>query len=153
VAQHPEASYTFRHYPFNSDCNPKLKERRHPEACRASQAAEAAGRLGGNDAYWKMHVWLMEHQKEFSDDALRAAAGALGLDADALLRTMNTSEVKAAIANDVDAGTSLPQLRWGAPPGIFSIPSIFINGRFVPRTQLQDRSVLDLILQAAVEQK
>jgi protein-disulfide isomerase/uncharacterized membrane protein len=151
VRRRSDACYTFRHFPFNSDCNPQLKERRHPLACRASQAAEAAGQLGGNDAYWKMHTWLMEHQKEFSDPTLKAAATQMGLDADALLATMDAPEVQAAIAEDVQAGKQLPSLRWGMPAGLHSIPSVFINGRFVPRVRLEDRLVLDDILNAAAD--
>lgn len=151
VTQRSDAGYTFRHYPFNSDCNPQIKEQRHPQACRASQAAEAAGQLGGNDAYWKMHAWLMEHQREFSDETLRAAATQIGLDADALLSTMSSDEVQAAIAEDVQAGQQFPSLRWGMPPGLHSIPSIFINGRYVPRTRLEEHSVLDDILAAAAK--
>jgi protein-disulfide isomerase/uncharacterized membrane protein len=151
VARRTDANYTFRHYPFNSDCNPQVKEQRHPLACRASQAAEAAGQLGGNDAYWKMHVWLMEHQKDFSDQALIAAATLMGLDANALLTAMSSPEVQAAIADDVAAGTKFPSLRWGMPAGLHSIPSVFINGRYVPRTRLEERSVLDDILNAAAE--
>jgi protein-disulfide isomerase len=151
VARRSDASYTFRHFPFNSDCNPQLKERRHPQACRAAQAAEAAGRLGGNDAYWKMHVWLMAHEDEFSDQTLTAAATEIGLAADALFSTLASDEVQAAIAEDVEAGKQLPTLRWGAPPGVHAIPTIFINSRYVPRFQLEEKSVLDVILDAAAE--
>ncbi len=149
VGRRGDTSYAFRHFPFNSDCNPQLKERRFPQACKASQAAEAAGQLGGNDAYWKMHAWLMEHQKDFSDETLKAAATTMGLDADALLAASNAPEVQAAIAEDVKAGQQFPSLRWGMPSGIHSIPSIFINGRYVPRIRLDNRLVLDDILNAA----
>ncbi|MBN2445730.1 MAG: thioredoxin domain-containing protein, partial [Phycisphaerae bacterium] len=67
VADHGNVQYAFRHFPFDRDCNTALKvETRHPLACEAARAAEAAGRLGGSAAYWKMHVWLMEHQDSFS---------------------------------------------------------------------------------------
>ena len=37
----------------------------HDLACGAAAAAEAAGSLGGNDAYWIMHDWLMTNQDTF----------------------------------------------------------------------------------------
>jgi protein-disulfide isomerase len=149
MARRGDVSYTFRHCPFNSDCNPNVKDKRHPLACRTAQAAEAAGRLGGNDAYWKMHVWLMENQKQVSDQSLAAQAVLIGLDADAFMAALSSPEVQANIADDLTAGTKLPVLRYGMPPGLNSIPSIFINGRYVPRWRLGEQSVLDRILDAA----
>jgi len=197
VTSRTDAQYTFRHYPFNSDCNPSLPFQRHPLACWASRAAEAAGTLGGNDAYWRMHAWLMEHydgplkaaatelnvgvdalrdalytmkpedrqkaaaklridpqravqiMQRTADTALRAAAAEMGLDADKLLAAMGQPDVNAAITEDVDAGKKLPVLRYGTPPGIHGIPSIFINDRYVPRWQLEGQTVLERILAAA----
>lgn len=149
VAGRPEARYTFRHFPFNGDCNPQIQERRHPRACRAAQAAEAAGLLGGAAAYWGMHTWLMEHQAEFSDQTLRAAAATLGLDADALLAALDRPEVQAAIADDIEAARQLPRLRLGVPPGVHSIPTIFVNGRYIPRWRLDEAPVLQTILDEA----
>jgi protein-disulfide isomerase len=141
--------YTFRHYPFNQECNPHLKETRFANSCRAAKAAEAAGRLGGNDGYWKMHVWLMENREHFSDAALRAAAQEMGFDADALFTTMELPEIAANILDDAQAGKRLPQLRHGMPAGVFGIPTIFVNGRYVPRWQLEDKPVLREILNEA----
>ncbi len=199
LAGRSDVQYTFRHYPFNSDCNPGLTFQRHPLACWASRAAEAAGTLGGNSAYWRMHAWLMEHaegpleaaaaelkvspdalrsalytmkpedrtaaaaklgidanhavqiMQRAADTALRAAATDMGLDADKLLAAMGQPDVNTAITEDVAAGKKLPVLRYGTRPGISGIPSIFINDRYVPRWQLEGRTVLESILQAAVE--
>jgi protein-disulfide isomerase/uncharacterized membrane protein len=144
-----DLQYTYRHYPFNSDCNPRLKEQRFPNSCRAAKAAEAAGRLGGNDGYWKMHGWLMENREKFSDAALRAAATQMGFDADALLAAMEQPELQANIVDDIEAAKQLPQLRHGLPPGLYGIPTIFVNGRYIPRWQLDDKPVLkDILLEA-----
>jgi protein-disulfide isomerase/uncharacterized membrane protein len=150
VGKRTDVQYTYRHYPFNADCNPNIKERRFPLACRAAQAAEAAGRLAGNDGYWKMHAWLMENQKALSDDTLRAAAGRLSLDADALLTAMDTDDVRQSIIEDTQAGQQLPRLRLGTPPGIHGIPTIFVDGRYVPRARMNDTPVILEILEAAV---
>ena len=34
----------------------------HPQACWASQVGEAAGIIGGEEAYRRAHRWLFEHQ-------------------------------------------------------------------------------------------
>lgn len=149
VARHGDAQYTYRHYPFNSDCNPNVKDRRHPDACRAAMAAEAAGRLAGNDGYWKMHAWLMENQQRFSDEALRAAATEMGIDSDALLAAMAQDDVQTHILQDLRAGKQLPQLRHGMPRGIYGVPTIFVNDRYVPRWRIEDQPVLNAILEDA----
>ena len=198
IAQGGSANYVFRHMPFNGDCNPNIPYRRHPLACWASRAAEAAGRLGSNDGYWKMHAWLIDNHdaalkaaaqeagvdavalrgalytmsederkkgaaklgvdaqraldtmQRTADESLRAAAQQMGLDADALFEAMKRDDVQASIAEDIQAGKTLPVLRWGAPAGVYSIPTIFINSKCVPRYQLDgDIAVLEQILKRA----
>jgi predicted DsbA family dithiol-disulfide isomerase/uncharacterized membrane protein len=149
AAGRSDVGYTYRHFPFNSDCNPGLKERRHPDACQAALAAEAAGRLGGNEGYWKMHAWLMENQQPFNDEALRRAAVDMGIDDGALFSAMTEDGLQANILDDIRAGDRLPKLRHGMPPGIYGVPTIFVNGRFVPRWRLDDRPVLNDILSEA----
>ncbi len=197
VARQPGARYVFRHYPFNSDCNPNLPFQRHTLACWAARCAEAAGNLGGDDAYWRMHGWLMDNHAAFLEataeelgvdaDKLRAAlytmsadarqkgVGALGLDSDAVIATMQRRAdealaaaatemgldvaalrdgmeqpaVQAAILEDIAAGKRLPKLRHGTQPGLHGIPTIFVNGKYVPRWRLEGREVLSRVLDAA----
>ena len=152
VAGREDARYTFRHYPFNSDCNSNISDQRHPNACTMSFAAEAAEHLGGMEVYWKMHAWLMEHHDSFSEEALRAAATEMGLDADKLLETMATADVQAAIADDIEMAKTLPRLRLGMPKGLHSIPGVFVNNKHVPRWTLPGEDVLGRILKEAAGQ-
>jgi protein-disulfide isomerase len=150
VAGRSDVQYRYRQYPFNSDCNPNIETRRHPQACRAALAAEAAGHLAGNDGYWEMHVWLMENRQRFSDGALRTAATELGFDANALFAAMEQDDLQANILDDIRAGKRLPRLRHGMPRGIYGVPTIFVNSRYVPRWQLADKPVLrDILVEAA----
>ncbi len=146
-----QVHYTYRHYPFNSKCNQNISAERHPLACRAAFAAEAAGALGGPEAHWQMHVWLMEHREEFNDETLRAEATALGLDPDALLATLDQPASAEQVTADTQAGKKLPRLRIGVRPGIWSIPTIFVNGKYIPRWRLEGEDVLTLILREAAE--
>lgn len=144
LATQPKSYYEFRHYPVNQLCNPAGNTTKHPLACRAAAAAEAAGMLGGAEAYWHMHDWLMTSQQAFNDAALRDAALGMGLDPDALFAQMESQEVKNAIAEDAKMARSL---------GLQSIPFIFVNDRHVQRWMVGNKSAIDLILNEAAGRK
>jgi len=145
-----DVRYTFRHFPFNKDCNPVVSVNRHPMACVASRAAEAAGMLAGVDGYWKMHIWLMANQQGLNDTVLRQAAVEMGLDPVALSSAMDDLQVARAIEEDCRAAKATPETTMQA---MFlyraSIPTIFINEKVVPRWRLENRVILDRILDAA----
>jgi protein-disulfide isomerase/uncharacterized membrane protein len=141
MAGRTDVQYTFRHFPFNQACNSEVPRTAHPQACRASQAAEAAGRLGGVDGSWKMHEWLMTHQAEVNDETIRRAASEMGFNPDAFFAAMDGPEVKAAIEEDCKAGK--PMLYRG------SIPTIYLNRKVLPRWHLEGRPVLERILDEA----
>lgn len=140
VRDRPETRYAFRHFPFNTSCNPAIRRTRHVGACWAAQAAEAAGALGGTQGYWRMHEWLLANQSRFNDQTLRQVAPGLGFDADALLAQMDTDETAQAIAEDVRAGKRLK---------VQGVPHLFINGKRVPRWRLQGHDVLQQIMDEA----
>ncbi len=129
AAQRGDVQYTFRHYPVDQSCNPVAPRTMHPQACLASRAAEAAGSIGGADACWKMHAWLMEHQGGVTPQSLRDAAPGLGLDAAALLAAMNDPTVATIIQEDARAAWSYKDML----SGNFSIPLIFVNERHTAR--------------------
>ena len=140
VGDRPETRYAFRHFPFDTKCNPTIGVTRHPRACRAAQAAEAAGALGGAQGYWPMHEWLLANQSRFNDQTLRQVAPGLGFDADALFAAMDTDNTAQAIAEDVRAAQGL---------GVRSVPRIYINGKRVPRWKLQGHDILQQIIDEA----
>ncbi|MEW6252437.1 MAG: thioredoxin domain-containing protein, partial [Planctomycetota bacterium] len=144
-----DVQYTYRHYPFNNECNRRVQSKRFPLACLAARAAEAAGQLGGNDGFWKMHAWLMDNQASVGAESLRAAAPQLGLDSAQLFGALTGAAGARHIYDDIEAGAQLPQLRHGAPPGVFGIPTVFVNGKYVPRLLLQGEPVLEEILMVA----
>lgn len=142
VADNPAVRYFFRHYPIDQSCNPVTPQTKHPLACRAAQAAEAAGRLGGNDLYWRMHAWLMGNQSGFADETLRAAAVGMGLDADALFTEMDSTEVARAIREDATAAKSF---------GLRGVPFFFVGDRYVPYWRLKGERLAEHIIEIAVE--
>lgn len=142
LTQRADVRYEYRHFPFHRDCNPTVKrDTDSVHSCRAALAGEAAGRLGGTDVYWKMHAWLLENQETFSDQALQAAAESLGLDPAALLLEMEKPATAEAIQEDTRLGGQLRADK---------VPSLFINGRRVPRWQQEERNILpEIVAEAA----
>ncbi len=137
--------YTFRHFPIDPTCNPTLppnvrKEAIHPKAGQAAKAAEAAGSIGGAAGFWKMHDWLMRNLETFSDESLRAAAGKMGIDADALFAAMKRPEITAPIFEDERAAQQL---------GLNAVPMVFVNGRWVPRAMRGDENIVLRIIEEA----
>jgi protein-disulfide isomerase/uncharacterized membrane protein len=139
--------YTFRHYPVNKECNPALPANVpaaaiHPGACTAARAAEGAGSLGGEGAYWKMHQWLMERwQQALTPESLKGAAEFAGVDAGKLTAAMGSPEVAAAISEDCLAAQRL---------GVASIPLVFVDGRQVPRAVREGDTVVTRIIERAL---
>jgi protein-disulfide isomerase len=103
--------------------------------------ALAAGQIGGSDAYWAMHTWLMEHQVPLDDSAVAQAAAATELDEAALRSAMESPEVSTAIAQDARVAKSA---------GVRALPFIFVNERWLPRwTREDDPRFLDRVVEEA----
>lgn len=143
-----DVRYSFRHFPFQKDCNAVLSVPTvHPKACLASQAAEAAGILGGLDGYWLMHHWLMDNHRSLNEASVRQGVGDLGFDAEALFETMKNPDVAAAIEEDCRAAKrSLKSRASLLHRG--GIPTIYVNGKAVPWWRDQGKIFLDQILDA-----
>src|SRR5262245_7156315 len=136
--------YEFRYFPLDQSCNPKLPRTTFPLGCSAARAAEAAGQVGGIDAYWRVHVWITEHQREFSEAALRTAAPSLGLDPAELSAKMNSPEVARVVAEDAGTGNRI---------GIPEIPRVFVDGRLLVRWSLPEQPILARVLEEGPGQK
>jgi protein-disulfide isomerase len=135
-----DVEYSFRHFPVNQSCNPSCQVNKHEKACLAHKAAVAAGLIGGSDFYWKMHEWLFANAAQLSDETLKTNAFQMGLDVNRLLQMMNSPETAQYIESDAALGKRL---------GLNSIPTIYVNGKFVPRWSRDGVSVLDQILEEA----
>jgi len=145
VAERGDVRYEYRHFPFNKDCNPAVKKAtKYPYSCRAARAAEAAGALAGGEGFWKLHAWMLAHQGGLSDESLQAAAVELGLDPAALLAEME----KPGTGEKVIADAKL-----GRRHRATSVPTVFINGRKVPRWKLNDENLLARMIAVAAEEE
>ncbi len=114
-------SVSFLHFPLCKDCNRIIKHPRfHDNACRAAYAAEAAGILGGNEGFWRMHDWLIERKGLFDKEQLRDVLPRLGFDDHkTFFDTMMGKRVAKTIRSDIERAVEL---------GIDGTPLVFING-------------------------
>jgi protein-disulfide isomerase/uncharacterized membrane protein len=136
--------YRFMHYPVNQSCNPTLEVTRNELACLAAQAAEAAGELGGVEAYWRMHDWLIEQGDALSMTGIGQRASELGFDAAAFGAAMSDAATGAAIEADARAGKRL---------GLRFVPQIYVNRKWLPRWQLEGHDILGQVIEDAQKQE
>lgn len=113
-------SVSVKHFPACEECNVQFRGRNlHPNACRAAAVVEAAGALGGKDAFWAVHEWLFERGGSFSNDDLQEKLTSLGLDIDRFLSMMDDPTILRRIQADIDEALLL---------GVQGTPMVFING-------------------------
>jgi protein-disulfide isomerase len=96
----------------------------HPEACDASYAAEAARLQGGDEAFWNLHDLLFESTRRLNTKPYAKLATRIGLDGEQLLADMGRLSVRQSVARDVALAAEL---------GVRGTPTVFVNGRRVPR--------------------
>lgn len=119
VESRKDVSLSMKHFPMCMDCNKFATQNMHPNACWAARAAEAAGMLGGNDAFWKMHKWLFQKGGGFTDAELQASVTGMGFNWDEFKKLMQGDETLTRVRADVDEGQNL---------GLYFTPMVFING-------------------------
>jgi len=91
----------------------------HPNALNAAEAAESVAEQAGEDAFWKMHDTIYEHQHALDDAHLVRYATALGADGD-------------RVSSDLESGAHSERIRAdfmsGVRSGVNGTPTFFING-------------------------
>jgi protein-disulfide isomerase/uncharacterized membrane protein len=120
AAGRDDISISARHFPLCTDCNEHIDTTRHPNACRAALAVEAAGILGGAGAFWQVHDWLFDRRGSFTDDELRAKAAEIGLDVEAFFAAINSEQTLSIVRGDTAASDAA---------GLHFTPMVFINGK------------------------
>ncbi len=120
VKEHPgEVQLFYRHYPLDMACNPKITRPKHPNACLAAAAAEAAGR---QEKFWPMHDLLFAAQPDVSRAKILEMAKSLALDLPRFEKDMADMDIAAKVADDVVIADQV---------GVASTPTLFVNGRMI----------------------
>ena len=123
IDRRDDVSLSIKHHPFNTDCNDHVPMTRHSMACVDAQSVETAGILGGPDAFWAWHDFLLMNKGEFEpgkrQQRLPSLVEDMGFNRQQFTEIMFSDDVKELVQQDVEEAQSL---------GIFFTPMIFING-------------------------
>jgi protein-disulfide isomerase/uncharacterized membrane protein len=120
----------FKHFPLSAICNPALTEDRHPRACEAAWAGEAARRQG---QFWRFHDTLFAADLNSPQVTVEGIARQVGLDLALFDTDQDRDEARAKVKADIDLGNRL---------GIRETPTIFVNGRRAPDVRAQSLHLL-----------
>lgn len=104
---HGRLRFVFRHFPLRS---------LHPNAWNAAQAAEAAA---GQNRFWEMHSYLMEHSGRPDEDALKAWVQEQGMSLERFERDRIAQETVDRVHEHRMSGVL---------SGVEKTPSFFVNG-------------------------
>jgi protein-disulfide isomerase len=106
--------FVFRNFPITEI---------HEHALHAAEAAETAGALGGEPAFWAMHDAIYEHQQDsgaaLGDRKLAQYAAALGIDAARVTSEIESGAREARVHADFMGGIR---------SGVNGTPTFFVNG-------------------------
>ena len=122
VESRSDLSLSVRHFPQCRDCNRRFRasgKNPHKNACWAARAAEAAGRVGGTDAFWAMHRWLFAREGAFDERILDGGLAELDLPRDEFLKVMKGRATLGEVERDIEQALAL---------GIRGTPFVFLNG-------------------------
>jgi protein-disulfide isomerase len=120
LAERSDLAVSVKQWPFDSSCNRFiLGSNPHPGACLASRAAEAAGLLGGDSIFWKLHYWLVERGGRIDDQSIDQQVRGMGLEVEKFREILNGARVDSIIEADISEGMTYG-LKW--------TPMVFVNG-------------------------
>jgi protein-disulfide isomerase len=141
LAEHGEGMrYAFAHFPMNQACNSSVTFTKFESSCLSARAAQGALSVGGGDAFWRAHEWLMLQGARVKPDSFADGAAATGLDPGAWIASMSSQGVEQAIQDDARESLAL---------GLTSIPAVYINGRLAPNWKVKQESLLPRLVDRA----
>ena len=98
----------------------------HPQAQKAAEAAECAGEVGGDEAYFKMHDKLFGEGVEGGVATFKTYAKAIGLDQKKFDSCLDSGKMAPEVAKDQADGASY---------GVQGTPAFFVNGKLISGAQ------------------
>ena len=107
--------FAFRHFPITDN---------HPHALHAAEAAESVAAQSGNDAFWRMHDLMFEHQRDAGDSLDDAHLVRYAAEAGA-----DPETVRLDLAGDVYEPRVKESYMSGVRSGVRGTPTFFVNGQ------------------------
>lgn len=106
-----DVRFVYRHFPLNSI---------HPNAQKAAEASECAAKLGGNDAFFKLHDKIFDRSPDIGPAVLLSLAKEIGLKEADFKKCLDSGEMASKVNQQMQDGT-------GA--GVSGTPATFVNGK------------------------
>ncbi|NQZ01297.1 MAG: DsbA family protein [Bdellovibrionales bacterium] len=131
---HPEITFKFYNFPLDGECNDAIGRKGDGISCRLAKSVTCASQ-SNSDAGWKLHDHIFANQRDFQQ--MRSTS-----EVDAKLQTLfaefglNTEEVTGCMDSDEALEAVRAQAKMGDDAKIKGTPTIFVNGRRLPRAQL-----------------
>jgi protein-disulfide isomerase/uncharacterized membrane protein len=115
-----DLALSVKQWPFDKSCNTEiLGENLHPGSCLAARYVEAAGKVGGEKAFWGIHYWLVAQGGRTDTNALKVQLSMQGVDWVRFVRAEQNHEIDSIISADIAQGVKL---------GLKYTPMVFVNG-------------------------
>jgi protein-disulfide isomerase/uncharacterized membrane protein len=116
-------AFYYKNFPLDTNCNDRIRASAHPGACFVSLGGVCAQDQG---KFWAYHDKVFSGpglQNPTAQDVVRIATEA-GLDGPAMGVCLGSADTKARL---------LAQIHVGSDAGVQATPTIFVNGRKLPR--------------------
>jgi len=113
--------FVFKNFPLDSSCNPTMKYRMHPNACKLAQLSYCANQKG---KFWAFHdaIYFGASKKKKPDWEDYKKSIKRILNEEEITTCLQSSEGRAKLDEDIRLGNRL---------GIQGTPAIYINGKEV----------------------
>jgi len=140
LASEERATYSFKHFPIDGDCNIKAKnyKTQYAGSCAMARVVEAVDLLCGNEARWQVHDAFMFAQPSVDLDSLAEVAASMCDSGKELIISVASSQgVERRLRTDIQS----------KPAWRSKVPALVIDGRFVPRWKMEGITAKETILQ------
>lgn len=131
VRSKKDVTLIFLSFPLDGNCNPKIQRKGDGKSCEYAKAVHCANQQGKG---WEMHDWIFDNFGNADLSAMSDHAQKVGIEIEAFRACRESEETQNAI---------LAQAELGDKVGIQGTPTVFVNGRYLPRGNLL------LVLEAA----
>lgn len=119
----PNVAVYYKNYPLDPGCNPHETTNTHPGACWAAVGGVCAQ---SNGLFWEYHDRLYSiPRKKITDREVVAIAKEIGIDSTHMKQCMAASPMRTQVMTNIRQAKELM---------VQSTPTIFVNGRRVPKT-------------------
>ena len=134
----PRIRLIYKNFPLDSDCNPALNFRMHPNSCLAAYASECAYLNGCFEEFYEKLI----HAQNYSPASILTMASECGIDPEKFRQCLNSSRVQQMVKKDIEDALRL---------GIKGTPMLVINGR--PLLGYRDLDEMRLLIKALLQGK